>query len=147
MPVIGRDEILARVPHAGRMCLIDEVTAWDEGNIVCLASNHRRAEHPLRRFGRLSALHLIEYAAQATAIHGSLIARDQRAPPGMLAAARDFHTALATLDDLGTPLHIHARPQLLRADGTIYAFEISTFDAAGAPVPVARGRVSVMLAA
>ena len=57
----GRAAIEALVPHAGTMCLWDEVVSWDEDRIVLRADNHRDPAHPLRSGGRLRALHLCEY--------------------------------------------------------------------------------------
>jgi predicted hotdog family 3-hydroxylacyl-ACP dehydratase len=144
MPMIGRDEILSLMPHAGRMCLIDEVRSWDDAGIACVARNHRAPDHPLRRFCRLSSLHLIEYGAQAMAIHGALLARvgGERPPPGVLVAVREFQANVAALDELEGILEICARPQLVRRDATIYTFEVDH-----AHATVARGRVSVLFSA
>ncbi len=142
MPVIGRDEILQHVPHAGRMCLIDEVTSWDAGGIVCLARSHAREDHPLRRFGRLSALHLVEYGAQAMAIHGALLERERgaQAQPGMLVSVRDFRTQVPSLDGLAGPLTVAARSQMARPGALIYEFRC-LHDG----IAIASGRVAVML--
>ena len=45
----GKSELLqslvvglaARIPHEGRMCLLERVTAWDSRQIHCEASSHR----------------------------------------------------------------------------------------------------------
>jgi predicted hotdog family 3-hydroxylacyl-ACP dehydratase len=68
------DAICARLPHAGRMCLLDRLVAWDSESITCHASSHRDADNPLRSGGRLHAVAGVEYAAQAVALHGSLLA-------------------------------------------------------------------------
>lgn len=142
MPVIGRAEILEHVPHAGRMCLIDEVASWDAGGIVCVARGHRAHDHPLRRFGRLSSVHLIEYGAQAMAIHGALLEleRGAKAQPGMLVSVRDFQARLATLDGLAGALTIEARSQMTRPGALIYEFRCLHEG-----VAFANGRVAVML--
>ena len=80
--------VAALVPHAGSMCLLDRVLEHSDTTVRCAAVTHRAASNPLRRDGRLAALHLVEYAAQAMAVHGALIA-DGRARPDMLAALRD----------------------------------------------------------
>ncbi len=89
--MIGRDEILALVPHAGRMCLIDRVLSWDPSQIHCEADSHRNPEHPLRHLGVLSAVHIIEYGAQAAAIHASLLSAGPASAnkAGMLVSVRD----------------------------------------------------------
>lgn len=143
--MITRERILQLVPHAGRMCLIDEVQSWDLAGIQCVARSHRAADHPLRRFGRLSALHLIEYAAQAAAIHGAL--RDEAAPPGMLVSVRDFRSEAGNLDAVAASLLIRAHAQLLRPDAVIYGFEIAGRSDQEPLGLLARGRVSVMFAA
>ena len=53
--MIGRAELESLVPHAGAMCLWDEVVAWDTGRIVLQAGNHRDPSHPLRSEPRLQA--------------------------------------------------------------------------------------------
>src|SRR6266496_5033821 len=62
---INKAEIRTLVPHSGLMCLLDEVTQWDDRSIVCVTNTHRDPANPLRRHERLSALHAFEYGAQA----------------------------------------------------------------------------------
>ncbi|MCY7388737.1 MAG: 3-hydroxylacyl-ACP dehydratase, partial [Burkholderiales bacterium] len=61
--------IAARVPHTGRMCLLDRVLQWDAHAIRCSATSHRDPDNPLREAGGLAMLAGIEYAAQAAAVH------------------------------------------------------------------------------
>ena len=42
------------IPHSGLMCLLDSVTQWDDGSIICITNTHRDPANPLRRDGRLS---------------------------------------------------------------------------------------------
>jgi predicted hotdog family 3-hydroxylacyl-ACP dehydratase len=142
--MIEREEILSLVPHGGNMCLIDAVSEWDETHIVCVARNHGRTDHPLRREGRLSAIHLIEYGAQAMAVHGALLARQEggRARPGMLVSARNFETTRERLDDLAGALEIHGRRELLRGDSMMHSFEARHLG-----VRIATGRVAVLFQA
>jgi predicted hotdog family 3-hydroxylacyl-ACP dehydratase len=98
-----RDQILAMIPHQGAMCLWDEVISWDSENIVLRAGNHRDATHPLRSIdGRLRAIHLCEYGAQAMAVHGGLRAHaaGARAKPGFLVALRGVDLHVDTIDQL-----------------------------------------------
>lgn len=76
--------IAQRVPHTGVMCLLDAVVDWDARIIECEAGEPR-PEHPLAREGRLPAIAAVEYAAQATAVHGALLDGVDEARPGMLA--------------------------------------------------------------
>src|SRR5438046_10586757 len=88
---INKAEIRTLIPHAGSMCLLDNVFDWNDESIVCVTNTHRDEANPLRRNGRLSALHAFEYGAQAAAVHGGLRARSAgtAAARGYLAALRD----------------------------------------------------------
>src|SRR5207249_9236852 len=62
---INKAEIRTLIPHSGLMCLLDQVTQWDDRSIKCVANTHRDPANPLRRSGHLAALHAFEYGAQA----------------------------------------------------------------------------------
>ena len=138
---IDKREIRTLIPHAGTMCLLDNVTDWDDKSIVCTTSTHRDKTNPLRRDGRLSSLNALEYGAQAAAIHGGLRARaaGTTAPASYLAALRDAHLYIDRLDNLASPLEIRGQRLFGDAGNTIYQCTIS---ASG--TPVAEGRVSIM---
>ncbi len=140
--MIGRDEILALIPHQGAMCLWDEVLAFDAATIRLRSATHRDPDHPLRTDGRLRAVHLCEYGAQAMAVHGGLLARDAggAAKAGMLVALRGVELRVARIDDLDGALECEAE---LLADGTgsqQYAFRITH-----ACEVIASGRAAVVL--
>ncbi len=121
--------LLAHLPHQGSMCLLDAVTAWDAQRIHCTASSHRDADNPLRAHDRLGAACGIEYAAQAMAAHGGLLAAAGSAPrAGYLASVRgvDFH--VTRLDDIAADLSIEAE-RLSGDDNTIlYGFSVTAGD-------------------
>jgi len=125
--LIDKAEIQSLIPHAGAMCLLEAVTAWDEQSIACLTETHRDSANPLRRQGRLSVLHAVEYGAQAAAIHGALCARNagQAVPPGYLAALRDVRWFVTELDSVAVPLEVAARLLLGDVDYWIYAIQVS----------------------
>jgi len=136
---MNHDAICARLPHAGRMCLLERLESWDGDSIICIATSHRDADNPLRRGGRLHAVAGVEYAAQAMALHGNLLSATTAMdggsaenagavfrPPAMgyLASVRDLKL---DLDDLGTvaeDLRVTARRLSGDASGFIYEFEI-----------------------
>ena len=124
---ISHDMICAMVPHAGKMCLIDEVEAWDDDSISCISHSHNSATNPLIADNELSVVNAIEYGAQSMAIHGALLAKriKKTLPPGYLAAARDvkFGT-VQRLDALGTPLRINSKKMLSSGGNLMYSFEI-----------------------
>jgi predicted hotdog family 3-hydroxylacyl-ACP dehydratase len=138
---INKGEIRTLIPHSGLMCLLDEVTQWDDRSITCVSNTHRDPANPLRRDGHLSALHAFEYGAQAAAVHGGLHARSVgiTAPPGYLAALRDARLYVVRLDDIRSPLQISANRLFGDGANTIYECRVSADN-----VPLADGRVTIV---
>jgi len=138
---INKAEIRILIPHSGLMCLLDEVTQWDDRSITCVTNTHCDPANPLRRNGRLSAVHAFEYGAQAAAIHGGLRARSMgaTAPPGYLAAIRDARLHVERLDAITLPLQVSANRLFGDGANTIYECRIS----AGETV-IADGRVTIV---
>jgi predicted hotdog family 3-hydroxylacyl-ACP dehydratase len=127
------------VPHAGAMCLLARIVRANELEIVCTAASHRSPENPLRRAGRLAALHLAEYGAQAMAVHGGLADPRAKDRGGMLVAIRELALEVDRLDDIAGELTISATKLVANAGGQIYSFSAS-----GGGRELGRGRVSVM---
>ena len=140
--MLAREQIAALVPHAGNMCLWDEVVGWDAGCIRLRTHNHRDPAHPLRSAKRLRAVHLCEYGAQAMAVHGGLLAQQGggRAPPGMLVALRGVELHVARIDDLPGALECEADALVVGDSGQQYAFRITHEG-----LLLATGRAAVML--
>jgi len=138
---INKAEIRTLIPHSGLMCLLDEVTLWDDRSITCVTNTHRDPANPLRRDGRLSALHAFEYGAQAAAVHGGLRARSvgKIAPPGYLAALRDAHLHAVRLDDIASPLRICANRLFGEGANTIYECRVLAGD-----ILLANGRITII---
>src|SRR5882672_10941429 len=124
---INKAEIRTLIPHTGLMCLLDSVLKWDDQSIVCTTETHRDPANPLRRDGRLSALHAFEYGAQAAAVHGGLRARAAgvTASPGYLAALREARLHVMRLDDVASPLQICAYRLFGEAANTVYECRVS----------------------
>jgi predicted hotdog family 3-hydroxylacyl-ACP dehydratase len=139
--MITKTDIENLIPHCGLMCLLDEVTHWDHRSIVSITNTHRDPANPLRRFGRLSAVHAFEYGAQAAAVHGGLRARTAGtiAPPGYLAALRDGRLHVTRLDYIHLPLRICAMHLAGEGANTVYEFVVSA-----ATALVAEGRVTII---
>ncbi len=127
MTRIERSRILQMIPHAGAMCLLDSVEAWDAAHISCLSSRYAEADNPMRRAdGALGAVCGIEMAAQAMAVHGRLTAPKDGLPrPGFLVSLRDVRLRAATLPPETGPLTIIARQLMGDARGAAYAFTVA----------------------
>jgi predicted hotdog family 3-hydroxylacyl-ACP dehydratase len=116
--MLNRAWIEARIPHQGRMCLLDEVLDWDAQHICCRTATHRAPDNPLRSHDRLGVACGIEYAAQAMALHGALAGGAANGPAdgavdtiarrssrvGLLASVRDVRLMVLRLDDIESDL-------------------------------------------
>jgi predicted hotdog family 3-hydroxylacyl-ACP dehydratase len=143
------------IPHKGRMCLLDEVLSWDATRIRCRSATHRAPDNPLRSHGRLGAACGIEYAAQAMAVHGALVASSAPlertvsvnvrgsigAGVGYLASVRNVALYVARLDDLDADLI--AAAQRITGDGRTVLYEFSVWGAG----PLLSGRASIVFEA
>ena len=123
------------------MCLLDEVTQWNDRSITCVTNTHSDSANPLRRDGRLSAVHAFEYGAQAAAVHGGLRARSvgATAAPGYLAALRDARLHVQRLDDITLPLQVSANRLFGDDANTIYECRVLAGD-----VLLASARVTII---
>ena len=152
---LNRQEIAARIPHAGRMVLLDEVAEWDDDRIVCHSAMHRDPDNPLFVAGHLSAVCAIEFAAQAMAVHGALLAERDRsndgsvadanavaAKPraGFLASVRNVRMEVERLDDVDGALTIEATRDSGDDARVLYRFEVRAGDR-----PLVSGRAAVVL--
>jgi predicted hotdog family 3-hydroxylacyl-ACP dehydratase len=123
--MLDRDWIAARIPHQGSMCLLDRVESWDQESIVCRSGSHRAPDHPLRAHGRLGAACGIEYAAQAMAVHGALLAPAASAPKaGFLVSVRGVQVNVVRLDDLAEDLLIRASLIMSSESNLLYQFSV-----------------------
>jgi predicted hotdog family 3-hydroxylacyl-ACP dehydratase len=141
MTEVGRELISRLIPHQGAMSLLAGVARWDGTSIDALANSHRSAGNPLRANGRLRAVHLCEYGAQAAALHGGLVARAAggTAAPGYLVSLRDIALACDRIDDLAGDLAIHA--ELLLQDSGSWQY---LFAASHGGAKLATGRLAII---
>jgi predicted hotdog family 3-hydroxylacyl-ACP dehydratase len=119
---LDRQGIAARVPHAGRMCLLDRVLHWDERSLRCAAISHRDADNPLREPAGLSTLAGIEYAAQAAAVHGSLLHGATSPRNGVLAALRNVTATRPWLHQVTEEIEVEVTLLHSDAAGGVFAF-------------------------
>lgn len=137
----SNDEFRSLIPHAGGMCLLERVLDWDADRIRLATTTHRSRSNPLRRDGRLNAIHLCEYGAQAMAVHGGLKARAEGAvaAPGFLVALRAVRLHVRRIDDLDGELIVTGECLMASPGSWQYAF---TIEHAGRTV--AEGRAAVI---
>jgi predicted hotdog family 3-hydroxylacyl-ACP dehydratase len=136
---LKREWIVGHIPHQGGMCLLDEVCHWDESAIHCRTRTHLDASNPLRRDGHLAAVCGIEYAAQAMAVHGALLA-GASTKAGYLASVRGVRLRIDHLDECAGALDVHARRMSGDAGTVMYEFALGDPEAA-----LVSGRAVVVL--
>ena len=138
---MNRAQIAALIPHAGSMVLLDRVLSWDDNTLVASADSHCDPANPLRSNGGLAAVHLIEYGAQAMAIHGGLLAQRDGgvAAPGLLGGLREVQLQVDVLDTLPGPLTLLVTRLVGGAKGWLYAFHAESDGQV-----IGSGRVSVI---
>jgi predicted hotdog family 3-hydroxylacyl-ACP dehydratase len=109
------------------MCLLHQVEAWDEQRIQCRARSHRDPDNPLRAYGRLGAVCGIDYAAQAMAVHGALLAPpgSERARVGYLVSVRGTQLHVPRLDDITADLLVEAACITRDENNILYQFSVS----------------------
>jgi predicted hotdog family 3-hydroxylacyl-ACP dehydratase len=139
--ILDRAALAMLIPQQGAMCLLDSVDYWDGQRIICSSTQHRSLANPLRTPAGLSALHGIEFAAQAMAAHGGLTATGREQPHvGLLLSVRDCEFHRRGLDDIEGALIIEAE-QMGENDATrLYRFKVS-----GQGALAVEGRAAVML--
>ncbi len=123
---INKQWIEAHIPHQGNMCLLDDVMSWSEQGITCRATSHLLESNPLRSNGRLSTACGIEYAAQAMAVHGALLASNKQSRPraGFLVSVRGAKIYYQYLDSLKQALTINVECINKSDDNLLYAFKV-----------------------
>jgi predicted hotdog family 3-hydroxylacyl-ACP dehydratase len=123
--ILGRGEIANLIPHAGAMCLLDGVLAWDQEAIRCCSTRHRAPDNPLRQAGRLGILCGIEFAAQAMAVHGCLAgAIGARPRAGYIASLREVICHTDRLDTIDGDLVIEAKHLMGDDERVVYSFAL-----------------------
>ena len=139
----ARDWIATRIPHQGQMCLLSRVISASPESLTCAADSHLAIDNPMRLNGQLGAACGIEYAAQAMALHGALIADQrgsERSKIGFLVNVRAVSMHVSRLDDVAGDLAVSVLCEADNGDHCVYGFSLS---AAGQPL--LDGRALVLL--
>jgi predicted hotdog family 3-hydroxylacyl-ACP dehydratase len=137
----AHDDIRSLIPHSGSMCLLERIVGWDERGMTLATATHASPLNPLRNRGRLHAIHLCEYGAQAMAVHGGLFARTkgENLAPGLLVSLRDVVLSAGTIESLTGELLVEVLRLQGGAAGLQYTFRVTHRD-----VELARGRAAVI---
>ncbi len=142
------------IPHQGKMVLLDKVSVCDEVLLVAQTSSHLRVDNPLSYQGNLPAYCIVEYAAQAMALHASLSrqlsSQTLSAVPalvqqGYLVSVRKVLLNVAVLHTLEQALNIQV--EKIVADDTLlrYQFTATTSSENRSKSIIATGQLAVFL--
>jgi predicted hotdog family 3-hydroxylacyl-ACP dehydratase len=127
--MFSNSELCELIPHSGKMCLIDSINKWDSESIICTTKTHQNQDNPLLFNGILPVSALIEYGAQAMAIHGALIAKEskEKMQEGYLAALKDviFFNDFE-INNISSSLIIEATRKFASQGNMIYEFLITS---------------------
>ena len=138
---INRAWIQRHIPHQGNMCLLEAVKHWSDTEIHCSAHSHVALDNPLRNAHGLPISAGIEYAAQAMAVHGALLAPvDQLPEVGYLTSVRNVEWWTPRLDDEGLEITVQATRLSGNEMSLLYDFSILCND-----LLLLRGRAGVMI--
>ena len=126
--ILNHNEIESRLPHSGNMSLLHEVIQADGNSLTALATSHLDIDNPLRLNGKIATVNGIEYAAQAMAVHGSLLSDTPQA--GYIATVRNIEIKVPCLPETKshetkTPLVIEVQQLMSNDNGFTYQFHIS----------------------
>lgn len=125
--LMDRRAIADLIPHGAGMCMLDELVRWDSDSIDCVSRSHQRSDNPLLHHGVLHCACLLEYCAQAAALHGALLQPDQgRASLAYLGAVKNLELLADRVDPAAELLTIAARCVLNNSDGSIYLVTASS---------------------
>ena len=129
-PILNAVDIARLIPHHGDMCLLDAVQYYDAQTISCVAVSHRSTANPLRENGVLHAVCGVEYAAQAMAVHGALLAGQSGKPPrgGRLAGVRSVHMSVTRLDHIACDLTVQAHFVMGDENTMVYEFSVDALE-------------------
>lgn len=122
---LDADDIANRIPHGRKMSLLHRVLNWDQQEILCTTRAHRCKQNPLREQGQLYTVTLVEFAAQAAAVHSSLLhAKKGDSGPAYLGAIRSLNLGAELIPEDAGELKIRASIELQNSDGAVYCFTV-----------------------
>jgi predicted hotdog family 3-hydroxylacyl-ACP dehydratase len=119
--LMQRAAIAQAIPHGNGMCMLDELLAWDDEKIQCTSFAHRRPDNPLLEDGRLHCACLVEFCAQAAALHSVLVKRGASvAGLAYLGAVKQLELPRRYVDLGAAALQIEASCIVNNESGAIY---------------------------
>lgn len=129
------------IPHTDNMCLWETVISYDELHISCQTKRHLDPQHPLKINGKLFKSQLIEFGAQAIAIHGGLLGKNNAGKPRMGYLASVKNIQYGTLNQDTACLTVVAEALIMNENSKMYQFTLQDADSK----MMCQGRILVIL--
>ena len=131
--MLSQKEIQDLLPHGDGMCMIECVEHWEENAIVCTSANVQSNDNPLLEEKYLSSICLLEYAAQAAAIHAGLLQSGAKRTlseghAAYVGGIKNIEVAMPQLTSEMKDVTIEANIELLTDNGAIYNFTAKSLD-------------------
>ncbi|NOY72543.1 MAG: hypothetical protein GXP14_09235 [Gammaproteobacteria bacterium] len=135
--LIAKKEIEKLIPHGVEMCLLDGVVAWNECTLTAVSHFHFSPGNPLLEKGQLAIVNLVEYGAQAAAIHAALNQTGLSSTrPAYLGAIKSIKFHCQTIDTAIKLLEIKVHCLASSPDGAVY-----TITTEGGDQPLLSGKI------
>lgn len=118
------------LPHSGDMCLLDTVRQCQPDSIHVCSRDFSDCDHPLAEAGRLSAIALMEYGAQAAGAHIALTSERMSStavPAGVVASMQHIKGLDTDLSARPPALDIVAEKRA--ANGRSFVYDVSVYSA------------------
>ena len=108
------------------MSLLDRVINWSVNSISCSTTSHRKPTNPLMSDGKLPSLCLIEYGAQAAAVHAALISTrvDEKGKPAYIGNLKNIEWFEEFVNPTYDEITVHATREASSSAGAIYHLEV-----------------------
>ncbi|MFL0809885.1 MAG: hypothetical protein K6L76_05670 [Agarilytica sp.] len=125
--MLDSEAIKDLLPHGNGMSLLDEVEVWDDVSIKCLSKSHLREDNPIVSPELNHSSLLIEYAAQAAAVHAGLLNSNLgENRPAFVGAVKNVELKQEMIPRCDAPLEIEVKAELLNGSGAIYDFSVKS---------------------
>ena len=131
MTALTKDDILQLIPHGPAMCLLDAVDGWDQNVINCHTGSSWKDDNPLMEGGELGVASLIEYGAQAAAIHSGLIMSASQEQdvnlekPAYVAVVKEVEMSRSIVPDSVDVIACEAHLEMATEQGALYRVQLT----------------------
>lgn len=124
------EKIADLIPHGESMSLLDRIVEWGDDFVVCATTSHQCSNNPLKFDGKLPSLCLVEYGAQAAAVHAAIVASrvDEQGKPAYVGNFKNIQCQRDNVDNDLPEIMVRAEKEASSSAGAIYQLRASVND-------------------